>query len=222
MKAKLSDDSTYPSFGDCVAWAQANLGPATVRAMEDTDPVGIMGGNSLVKVNDVVLCFAWNQSRNSAAIRNEFIEYFFNKDLFKGMVTGKEGPKKIEETVDIEDSIYASMMEAGQSSDFQGERAFIRMLRQRAMRKINKLVAVALRGPWVIEEFSGRSQEPEGMATLMHALNRLPIEEQELLEWFYDKKRPVAWIASKLGLSEAAVRKRLERLRRRLREDLGD
>ena len=150
MKTTHPDDSAYPPFGDCIAWARVNLGPATVRAMEDAGPDGFMRGNLMrdnpfVKVNDVVLCFAHEQHRKSPVIHNEFIEYFFRKDIFGGMVTRKKAPKNVRETSDIENSIYAFMLEDRRSSGFQGEVAFSRMLRQRATRKINKFCEEDLR-----------------------------------------------------------------------------
>ena len=57
-------------------------------------------------------------------------------------------------------------------------------------------------------------------ATLQHALTRLSTEDRRLCERYYHGGWPTARLAAEMALSEAAVRKRLQRVRDRLREDM--
>ena len=62
----------------------------------------------------------------------------------------------------------------------------------------------------------------ERAARLATSLTRLPELERIVLHWRFHKGLSVAESAAALGLSEAAVRKRLQRALRRLREMMDD
>jgi RNA polymerase sigma-70 factor (ECF subfamily) len=64
---------------------------------------------------------------------------------------------------------------------------------------------------------SAAQEANERRSLVERALARLPVLQMRLLEAFHLDRRPVAEIASELGLSERAVEGRLRRARQRLR-----
>ena len=65
-------------------------------------------------------------------------------------------------------------------------------------------------------------EQQERLATLARALEEVPSEAREVLVLYYREGRSTAQVGALLGLSEAAVRKRLSRARQQIREDVAE
>lgn len=207
---------------DLNVWVLGNLGPASVRAMEEAGVAEIAElQKRFSKASDVALGFAWERSCDSAEIRNEFFEYFYEKGVFDGMVARNAGLRSLAETGDIACSIFGDMLKIGSSFKFHGERAYERGLRQRAFWKINALTKKA-RKTLEHEVLLGRGEDLQrcdsNRGELMRAIACLSTADQDLLERYYFAHQPIAEIALERDLSEDAARKRIQRLRSRLRE----
>lgn len=68
------------------------------------------------------------------------------------------------------------------------------------------------------EEVSAERYDPETVVRMRHALLRLPPDDRALVTLFYEEECTVAEIAQMMNLSQANVKVRLYRIRRRLRQ----
>jgi hypothetical protein len=199
-------------------WAKKHLDPFTASAMEQADP------GELERIskhspgpNNTALRFAWERASECTDIRNEFLAYFYQFLDFNQLSSGPLGL-----TMDAGNSGFAAMLEG--LPEFRDEANYRGVIQQKAEAKLMEYFQKA-----------GEFSDPKGMprdslppadgqeiTQLMHAISHLKREDQDLLNEVYFGGKTIAELASEMGLKAAALRKRLERIRKKLRGYMDD
>jgi len=197
-------------------WAKKHLGPFTSSAMEQADP------GELERIskhspgpNNTALRFAWERASECTDIRNEFLEYFYQVLDFNQLSSGPLGL-----TMDAGNSGFAAILEG--LPEFRDEANYRGVIQQKVDAKIMEYFQKA--GEFLAPKGMPRDSLPpadgQEIMQLMHAISRLTREDQDLLNEVYFGGKTIAELASERGLNAAALRKRLERIRKKLRGDM--
>jgi len=165
--------------------------------------------------NNTALRFAWERASECTDIRNEFLEYFYQVLDFNQLSSGPLGL-----TMDAGNSGFAAILEG--LPEFRDEATYRGVIQQKVNVKIMEYVQKA--GEFLDPKGMPRDSLPpadgQEIMQLMHAISRLKREDQDLLNEVYFGGKTIAELASEMGLKAAALRKKLERIRKKLRGDM--
>lgn len=205
-------------------WAEKHLGRFTASAMEQADPGELERiSKHFPGPNNTALRFAWERASECTDIRNEFLEYFYRVLDFNQLSSGSLGL-----TMDAGNSGFAAILEG--LPEFRDEATYRGAIQQKVDAKIMEYVQKAgefldLKGmprDFLPSGDGQNSDDGQKIMQLMYAISRLTREDQDLLDKVCSGDKTIAELASEMGLKAAALRKRLERIRKKLRGYMDD